>query len=61
MKHTAERGMIFRHKETKKVMGGVVEIKDNDSIENYEQVKITHRFEEMKEKFIRLRNKKLNK
>lgn len=40
MKYIANSGMLFRNKETNKIVGKVVEIKEGDSIDNYVEVEL---------------------
>lgn len=40
MKYTANKYHIWKHKATNKVIGKVVEINDDDSIDNYVEVEL---------------------
>ena len=40
MKYTAKEYYIWKHKATNKAIGKVVEIKENDSIDNYKEVEL---------------------
>lgn len=57
MKYTAKEYHIWKHKATNKAIGKIVDIKDNDSIDNYVEVelpepmkKLVDKIKEWKEK-----------
>lgn len=47
MKHTAKEYHIWKHKASNKAIGKVVEINNNDSISNYEEVELPDSFKRL--------------
>jgi hypothetical protein len=47
MKYTAKEYHIWKHKATNKAIGKVVEIKENDSIDNYVDVELPDQMKKM--------------
>lgn len=57
MKYIANSGMLFRNKETNKIVGKVVEIKDGDSIDNYVEVELPEPMKKLVDKIREWKNK----
>ena len=49
--------MLFRNKETNKIVGKVVEIKDGDSIDNYVEVELPEPMKKLVDKIREWKNK----
>lgn len=57
MKHTAKEYHIWKHKATNKPIGKVVEIKDEDSIDNYVEVELPESMKKMVDKIREWKNR----
>ena len=58
MKYTAKEYHIWKHKATNKAIGKVVEIKENDSIDNYVEVELSEPMKKLVDKVREWKNKK---
>lgn len=58
MKYTAKEYHIWKHKATNKAIGKVVEIKENDSIDNYVEVELPEPMKKLVDKVREWKNKK---
>ena len=58
MKHTAKEYHIWKHKATNKAIGKVVEIKGNDSIDNYVEVELPEAMKKLIDKIKEWKEKK---
>lgn len=62
MKYTANKYHIWKHKATNTAIGKVVEIKDDDSIDNYVEVELPESFKKFLDVFMAIvaKNSNLN-
>jgi hypothetical protein len=60
MKYESKEYHIWKHKATNKVIGKIVEIKDDDSIENYVEVELPEPLKKIVDKIKEFKKQKEN-